>query len=615
MTRRYALAICTLLGVVCLLASASASANTNRDAYARVQVQWGATSLPLVAQLEYRAALAAEREGDRDAAVTHLERAIAMAPAYPDAYFTMSRIKFRQFDPDALYFLVRGAKAMAANFGAQSLLTLNLVLFAALALVVAASIMLLALAFRYLPFAAHRISEQLDRRFRAAMPRATAYLILSIPFALFPGFVTGACVLLLITWHFMQRRERAGVLALLLPLIAMGMFSAQLERLSPLAAPDSFTSHASRSTHSSGDPELIRKIARCDIDALAAPRDNVLGMLYLRQEEYDRAAGYFLDAIELEPGNADAYVNLGNVYYHNGLWNKALEGYRKAVALDSLDAVAQYNLAQAYIKTLLMAESSHALHQASERGIDRVRTTFATPALPYLEVYPKVLSPGALWRIASTEGAAHPTAFVANALEPALGFPLRASAWLLVGALVVALILSRAIKRRHLAFQCSNCGELMCESCGGEDRGSFVCATCHSVIAEVSSEKVVDALLRQRRQKVVVRRRKLVRLATVWVPGLRDLYYGNVARGTGVALLFGASLLGLWARGYLWPDWNALPAPTPMWKWILPACGIVLAYLISAASKRLVEVRNYRTPERAGRANENEEPRQQAQTA
>jgi hypothetical protein len=82
-----------------------------------------------------------------------------------------------------------------------------------------------------------------------------------------------------------------------------------------------------------------------------------------------------------------------------------------------------------------------------------------------------------------------------------------------------------------------------------------------------------------------------------------------------VALLFAASVVGLWSRGYLWPDWNTLPVETALWKWIVPACGIVLAYLISAGSKRLVEVRNYRTPERSGRGNDNEETRQPAQPA
>jgi hypothetical protein len=147
----------------------------------------------------------------------------------------------------------------------------------------------------------------------------------------------------------------------------------------------------------------------------------------------------------------------------------------------------------------------------------------------------------------------------------------------------------------------------MCESCGDADRGSFICAKCHQATAEVSSDKVVDALLRQRRQKVVVKRRRLVRLMTIWLPGLRDAFYGNMSKGVTLALLFSMSLVGLWTRGYVWPDWNNLIYPVSMWKWVVPASGVVIAYLFSARSKRLMEVRNYRTPESRGRSSDTED--------
>lgn len=594
--------------VVGLSASAPAALGAARTdanaAYVRNQLQWGALSLPLVAQLEYRAALESAATGDVDRAEQHLTSALEFAPDFPDACFAMSKLKFRHFDPDALYFFVRGVTALAHNFEAQSLFALNLLLIGALALIVAASIVLLAFALRYLPFVAHRLAEKLDRRWRAAMPRATAYLIISIPFALFPGFVSGICVLILMTWYFMTRRERLALALLLSPIILMGLFTPQLERFSAIADPASFTNLVAKSNYAPGDPDLVTAIARVDIAPLAATQHEALGMLYLRQEEYGTAAEHFLKAIALEPRDADAYINLGNVYYQNGLWNKALEGYRKAVAVDSLDAVGQFNLAQAYIKTLLMAESSKALHEASDAGIDKVRASFAAPARERLEVYPKTMSPRELWHVAALDGAANPRGFVASALEPMLGFPLRVGAWMLLAAFGLALVMTRILKPRHLAFQCSNCGELMCESCGSADRGSFVCSKCHGATAEVSSEKVVDALLRQRRQKVVVRRRRLVRMITVWLPGLRDLFYGNLAKGFTLTLMFSVSLICLASKGYVWKDWNAIDYPAAMWKWVVPASGIVLSYLFAARSKRLMEVRNYRTPDSRTRASD-----------
>jgi len=604
------LAICTFLGALALVAAlstpAGAAGAADFSAYQRNQVLWGATSLPVAAQLEYKAALEAAASGDAALAETHLASAIKLAPEWPDAYFTMSRIKFRHFDPDALYFLVRGVTATTRNFEAQSVLVLNLVLAGLLGLVLTLSIVLTAFALRYLPFVAHRPAELMGRRWRAALPKATAYLAVSLPFALFPGFITGACVLLLMTWHFMQRRERAGIVLLIAPFVFAGWFSSYLGVLSPIADPESFTNLAARSNYATGDSGAINAIARSNVPGLEADQHLAMGQMYLRREEYDAAVEQFLQSISVRPDDPTAYINLGNVYYAEGMWDKALEGYRKAVGVDSLDCVGQYNLAQAYIKTLLMAESSKALRTANDAGIGAVRDAFAAVAVENMEVYPRGFSVGDLWRIAAVEGRHSTHDVVGDALSPLLGFSPRTSAWMLFLALAVSVALSRVLKPRHLAFQCSNCGELMCETCGDSERGSFICAGCHEVIKEVTSEKVVDALLRSRRQKVVVRRRKRVRGATWWLPGLRDIFYGNLSRGLGLSFLFSVSIVALWTRGYPIPHWNSLNVPSSMWHWVVPAVVVVITYISSLASKGHVEMRNYRSPETRQRGDHDE---------
>ncbi len=613
-SRLTVLAICTFWGTLLLSGLVSTAQGAPRPeifaAHKRTQIQRGATVLPLAAQFEYRTALQYAREGDLQRAEQHLNAAIKLAPTFPDAYFTLSKTKFRQFDADALYYLIGGVSAMWNNYSAHSLLAVNVLLIGMLALIGAISITFSAFALRYIPFVAHRLGELMGRRFRAAMPLTAAYLFIMVPFALFPGFVTGACMLLVMTWHFMHRREKFGLTLLLAPLVLTGLLAPQLERFSVMADPESFTNLAARSNYSAGSQELINALARTDVPQLEAEKNSALGLLYLRQGEYETAAVHLLESIALRPGDASGYINLGNVYFSQGQWHKALEGYRKAGSVDSLDAVGQHNLAQAYIKTLLMAESTKALHRATEAGIGKVRKSFAVAALPMFEVYPKTLSPKQLWSIAAAEGeSSRRPGIVAAALEPVLGFSLRVSAWMLLAALLISAALSRMLKPRHLAFQCANCGQLMCESCGNDERGTLICRSCHNVIAEVSSEKVVDALLRRRRQKIVVTRRKRLRQLTVWLPGLRDAFYGRLLKSTAVSLLFAVSAIMLWSRGYVWTDWNSLIYPTSLWKWIVPAAGIVVSYLLSASSKRHVEVRNYRNPESRQRQGERDEPR------
>jgi tetratricopeptide (TPR) repeat protein len=592
-------AFCTFLTVLIVPDWAHAvppNLGENFAHYNKTQIQWGATTLPLAAQLTYKAAIYELEAGNLERATSHLQNAIRLDPGLPDAYFTLSKIKFRQFDPDALYNLVLGVRAMLGRFESQGLLAVNGLLTAVLLLVMITTIVCVSFATRYLPFLAHKIAELLEHRFNAALPRATAYLIILMPFALLPGFVSGVCLLLLMAWYFMQRREKFMMMVLIAPFVLLGVFAPELKQFNPLADARSFTQLAAKSTHSAGNALLIKAVDQVSIPRLEAEKHIVLGQLHYRQENFDTAASHFLRTIEQRPDDIMGYINLGNVYYSQGMYEKALEGYRKAAQIDDADPVGQYNLAQAYIKTLLMAESSEALKKASAGGIDGIKRSYAEMARPLVQVYPKTFSDRDLWRISRVEGMTHETDFLSQMLQPLTRMSTRMSAWLLLGALVLAMLLSRAFRKKSLTFQCSNCGELTCDNCGEDTGSTFLCPSCAGVIEGVSSDKVIEALLRQRRQGVLVRRRRAIRMLTLWLPGMRDIYYGRITRGVLLTLTFSFSLIQLWSRGYIVKDWNSLVTTVGLWKWILPAAGIVLTYALSVFSKRYLEVRNYRSP-------------------
>jgi tetratricopeptide (TPR) repeat protein len=592
-------AFCTLLAALAVPEWTQAvppDLGENFAHYNKTQIQWGATTLPLAAQLTYKAAVLEIQAGDLDRANQHLQNAIRLDPGFPDAYFTLSKTKFRQYDPDALYFFVLGIRAMLGRFESQSLLAVNALLIAVLLLVMLITIVCVSFATRYLPFLAHKIAELLDHRLNATLPRATAYLIILMPFALLPGFVTGVCLLMLMVWYFMQRREKFMMTVLIVPFVLLGIFAPQLKQFNPLADAKSFTHLAAKATHSAGNAMLIQAVDHVSVPRLEAEKHIVLGQLHYRQENFDTAASHFLRAIELRPDDIMGYINLGNVYYAQGMYEKALEGYRKAAQIDDTDPVGQYNLAQAYIKTLLMAESSEALKKAAAGGIDEVKRSYTETARPLVQVYPKVFSNKDLWKFSRIEGATHETDFLSQMLQPLTRVSARASAWLLLGALMLSMVLSRAFKNKSLTFQCSNCGELTCDNCCKETGSTYLCASCAGVIEDVTSDKVTEALLRQRRQGVLVRRRRTIRTLTVWLPGMRDIYYGRVTRGVLLTLIFSFSLIQLWSRGYIVKDWNSLVTTVGLWKWALPAAGIVYTYALSVFSKRYLEVRNYRSP-------------------
>ncbi len=593
--RRLALAFCTGVVVLAGHADAGFADSENLTRYTNAQVRGGAVTLTLPAQLEYRYGVQALKRGEPEAAEKHLENALALLPSYPDAHFTLARLYAARFSPDAVYHFTQGVLVTLSNFDAQSAFAVNAGVMISLVFLLALAIVWISLAMRYLPFLAHRIGETLKNKFNAAAPRVCAFLLLLAPLALMPGYATAMALVLVATFSFMRQRERVFTFILTGVFAALMWFAPWLDRFSTVADPTSLVSLIARANESAANPELAGRIEAVDVPGLGAERETALGMLAMRGHDDERAVEHFIAAISLKPYKAIAYVNVGNVYYVNAQYNKALEGYRKAEQVDSTDAIGQYNLAQAYIKTLLMSESSHALERASKIGFTRESEEFAVASRATWAVYPRIYDRGDLWGMALAEGCNKNPGVLAHALESAMWQSPRVSFWIALAGLAAALASLRFVKRHGIAFQCGNCGEITCDGCCSGDRGSFVCQACAQAVGGVTSDKVLDALLRQRRQSVIVRRRKSMRWLTAWLPGVRHIFYGRFASGFALASLFSFSLLTLWMRGYPLPHWTTLSSATPLWKWILPSLGIAVSYAIAIMSRQLFETRTTRT--------------------
>ncbi|MDH4036020.1 MAG: tetratricopeptide repeat protein [Candidatus Krumholzibacteria bacterium] len=605
-TRRTLVAICSACAIAVLWVAVAPAGPAEFARYQQQELNYGAVTLRVAAVIEYQYALDAIERGERDNAATHLQNALQLRPRFADAHFTLARVRAREMNPEAVYHFVQGVVIAATTFESQRFLAINSVVTLALVLILASGIVWIALAVRYFPFIAHSVAEMFKERFDAVGPRMTALLVILTPFALFPGFATAAAMVMLLTWPFMQRRERVMSMVIMASFAALAWFAPVMDRYSTVADPNSLVSLIARANDSPADEALTRALANARAEGLEAERQAALGLLATRAGDTENAAAHFLRSISIKPGVAISYINLGNVYYLNGQYVKALEGYRKAEQADSTDAVAQYNLAQAYIKTLLMSESSRALNRASQLNVEGVIGSIARPARDRMPIYPRPYSSGDLWHMAGIEGRHHNPALLTSVIASVTGQSARISFWIAAVSLVLVVGVQRLTRPGKLAFQCANCGDLTCDGCCQDARGSVICQTCNDAVVGVSSDKVLDALLRQRRQSVVIKRRRSTRWLTIWVPGLRHIFFGRFARGFFIATVFSFSALMLWTRGYLVPDWNSLSTPTPLWKWIVPGLGVAISYWVALTANQRYEVRNTRIGTSRPRNNEPE---------
>jgi hypothetical protein len=241
-----------------------------------------------------------------------------------------------------------------------------------------------------------------------------------------------------------------------------------------------------------------------------------------------------------------------------------------------------------------MKKASSSLQIAASSGVDVEKSAYAAAALASIEVLPKRFSNRELWHIAVTEARTLPKETFSAFALPLARVPLRVGAWLLIAALAAAIILSRAVNPAALTFQCSNCSRLTCDNCSHDDRDMSLCEQCSKTIEGVSSERVVEALLRQKRQSVLVRRRKSARFTSMVLPGVRDIYYERIRRGVLLAGLCSLSIVFMYTKGSIARDPLTVMTLTPLWKTILPVLGIVVAYILTGMGPPSAKFRSKR---------------------
>lgn len=86
-----------------------------------------------------------------------------------------------------------------------------------------------------------------------------------------------------------------------------------------------------------------------------------LGNLYRQQKQYQFAKAMFSKSLELQPGYAPAYNNLGLVFVAEGRWEEANYCFNKAIQADPLLDAAKSNMIKAVAMCRVCASSSSCL--------------------------------------------------------------------------------------------------------------------------------------------------------------------------------------------------------------------------------------------------------------
>ncbi|MGD1048967.1 MAG: tetratricopeptide repeat protein [Candidatus Krumholzibacteriaceae bacterium] len=579
------------LGVLAFCTEAAANSldlitNETLKAYTEGELESGAPSIPVTSRILYRDALQLLGDGEKEKAIQELQLAADLTGDYAAPLFTLARVELFSANPDFVPHFIEGLGRTVGSYPSQAVLAANAAGVIVLALIVALLSTLVALLVKYRTFIDHKLTEVSAGRL--VFP-PTKWIIGFISIALLLlrlGFALYIAILVVVLWVFMSRREKGTVVALLVVLSAASFSARYSNYLAPAIDPQSVVSRLALVNQRGVSEDCVARIRAITGDRFRAQKDFALGTMMYRFGIYDEAQKHLLASVSARPDYAAAFLNLGDVYFMQGDYDKALAGYQSALQLDSTSAIANYNIGQTYIKKMLFAQSGDWLEHATVLGIDAFRSAHPAIALRNPPVYEAGFTTSELWSIAIAESAGRPGVLMSEMLRPYLLFPFGWLWVLFTVSLAAAMILARKLPEAWLVGQCANCGKPTCAACADTRTGIRLCRECGDVIRGLSSVKVMEALLRTRRLKVTSLKQKQRVWKTRLFPGVSSTYQGRIFSGVSLSCLAAGAVTLLAWRGAYFKDPRSTSNAEAVWSMLPPLAVLVASYLLSSRAKQ-----------------------------
>ncbi len=568
--------------------------STNLRKHTSHELTMGSPSFALTSRILYREGLELVELGNSDKAREKFLLAAELSGDFPDPLYSLALLELKCLDTVFIQYLIEGIERQIGGYHTQSLLGLNLMLITAASMLATISIILLVLVIKYWPMLVHKFNELYSKRF-AFHPDSFAGLLVAVALVIMRlGAALYSSILVLVLWPCMNRKEKGVVVAMMLLISAGSILTAGSGIFLPALDSGSVTRRLALINERGADEDLIRTIGEIDDPAFEAERKYALGTLMYRLDQLDLAKQYLLESVSMKSDFAAAYLNLGNIYFKQGEYDKALAGYQNVIAIDSTNALAHYNIGQTYINKMLFGQSSFALKNANKLGIEDFRKANPATRLEKQAVYSCGFDRTELWRIAAREADMIDGVPVSEVLQPFTLFPFHRIWILLLATMIIAPIISRSTPASWKVFRCDNCGTATCTECSDAETGIRLCSSCSGVIEGLSSLKVMEALLRHKRQKIGDERNRRNRWKIYLVPGASYIYHGYVFSGAIVLVAGACAFLSLAWGGFYFKDPRIFYLHMSLWKIIIPTALLVLGYFVSLRVKAPPEPRNYR---------------------
>lgn len=427
----------------------------------------------------------------------------------------------------------QGIKLAWRSFSADEIVVSNFVIVTTLGVFCSLTAIALLVVLRTQGRFRHDLYELLRLPLGKRTGRFIAWAVFLLPLLVWAGGIWLLLFWLMLGFRYMRFPEKivAAMVFLMIGLSPLGV-RLVLDRFEASSDPE--TRIVVSAMQEGYNPETVRHLKQVVSSRPEDPELHfLLGTLYAKGDLQDDAYAMFQRVLELQPGNARAMVNVGNIYFRLGEYGQAVTRYKEALAVQPKTLSALWNLYLSQSELLHFAEAEASLQTARDLDGARVGALLAQKKDGGEGV--AVHEPAELDRI---KGELRGERISAIGLAMSLVNPVSIASG---AGLLFALILGVG-RRGENAMSCRRCGRAFCERC--EASGVGYCPRCmhltlkrEQITADNRSDEM-QKLRRRNRFRSVGRR-----IASLVLPGSGLILADRAARG--IPVMVGWILIGL----------------------------------------------------------------------
>jgi hypothetical protein len=155
------------------------------------------------------------------------------------------------------------------------------------------------------------------------------------------------------------------------------------------------------------------------------------------------------------------------------------------------------------------------------------------------------------------------------------------------------MLMARALPEAWRIAPCDNCGGGTCSQCEDTQTGIRLCPDCAGVIKGLTSIRVMEALLRNKRLKTGSPRHDTSPWKTMFFPGISRTLGGDILAGFMLSFLGAGAIACLAWNGGCFKDPLLMSVSAPVWNILLPCAVLIAAWVLSRRRSVQREPRNY----------------------